>query len=61
VSADYRLSSLATATVGIGWGQKYFKDLQVNVRGEFMYQWYIASELNALQAVSVQGSLYYQF
>lgn len=60
-SADYRLSTMATATMGLLYGRNIFKDVKITVRGEYLRQWYLSSKLESLNAFSVQGSLYYNF
>jgi len=60
-SADYRLATLATATLGLLYGREVLKNVSVTVRGEFLHQWYLGSPLEDLNALSVQGSLYYRF
>jgi len=61
VSSDYRLANMATATLGLGWGRDIYKDVKIKLRGEYLYQWYLNSELNPLSALSAQASLYYDF
>ncbi|MEK6750614.1 MAG: DUF3570 domain-containing protein, partial [Pseudomonadota bacterium] len=60
-SADYRLAKLGTVTAGILWGQELIKDLTLTLRGEYLYQWYMETQLSPLGAVLTQAGLYYQF
>ncbi len=60
-SADYRLATMATATLGLLYGRDFMKDVKVTVRGEYLRQWYMNGKLTPLNAFNVQASLYYAF
>ncbi|MDH5300213.1 MAG: DUF3570 domain-containing protein [Gammaproteobacteria bacterium] len=60
-SADYRLATAVTSTLGLLYGRKIFKDIDMTVRGEYLRQWYMSGDITPLNAIAVQGSLYYRF
>lgn len=60
-SADYRLDSLTSATIGLNYGIAISSGTQVRLRAEYLNQWFSSADYGQLGAVVLQASFKYRF
>jgi hypothetical protein len=60
-SADYRLDSLSSATLGLNYGIAISSGTQLRLRAEYLNQWFSSADYEQLGAVVLQASFKYRF